>query len=196
MPALAAHLTDGSRRDDHRVAGFRAVILIADQDRQHTSRDNVHLIPVDQMNRSLRRRCHQLQQRMADAGSGDVRPAHGFAFSRLAPDGATGQDLAGHLGVTRSAASQMIDELEQRGYVRRLPHPTDRRGKLVALTGRAGPASARPRPSSPTCRRRGVTPSASSAWTSSSASCTRSTPVCPSLLDEGSGRSGSNMGHH
>ncbi len=78
----------------------------------------------------------QLQQRMADAGFGDVRPAHGFAFSRLAPDGATGQDLAEHLGVTRSAASQMIDELEQRSYVRRLPHPTDRRGKLVVLTGK------------------------------------------------------------
>ncbi len=86
--------------------------------------------------RSLRNLIDELHERMAVAGFDDVRPAHGFAFSRLAPDGATGQELAEHLGVTRSAASQMIDELEERGYVRRRPHPSDRRGKLVVLTGK------------------------------------------------------------
>ena len=81
--------------------------------------------------------------RLGEAGLSDIRPAYGFAFSRLAPDGATGQQLAVHLGVTRSAASQLVDEMEERGYVRRQPHPTDRRGKLVVLTGqgRAGSAS-------------------------------------------------------
>ena len=33
-------------------------------------------------------------------GFGDVRPAHGFAFARLAAGGATITELAGHLGVT------------------------------------------------------------------------------------------------
>ncbi len=82
----------------------------------------------------LRSMIDQLHQRLGEAGVSDVRPAYGFAFSRLAPDGATGQQLADHLGVTRSAASQLVDEMEERGYVRRLPHPTDRRGKLVVLT--------------------------------------------------------------
>jgi DNA-binding MarR family transcriptional regulator len=82
----------------------------------------------------LRGMIDQLHQRLGEAGISDVRPAFGFAFSRLAPDGATGQQLAVHLGVTRSAASQLVDEMEERGYVRRLPHPTDRRGKLVVLT--------------------------------------------------------------
>jgi DNA-binding MarR family transcriptional regulator len=82
----------------------------------------------------LRSMIDQLHQRLGEAGISDVRPAFGFAFSRLAPDGATGQQLAVHLGVTRSAASQLVDEMEERGYVRRLPHPTDRRGKLVVLT--------------------------------------------------------------
>lgn len=75
-----------------------------------------------------------LQTELARVGYGDIRPAHGFAFQLLAPDGATGNELAEHLGVTKQAASQMIDFLEERGYVVRRPHPTDKRGKLVLLT--------------------------------------------------------------
>ncbi|MFC8087584.1 MarR family winged helix-turn-helix transcriptional regulator [Streptomyces sp. NPDC057340] len=68
-----------------------------------------------------------------------VRPAHGFAFARLAPDGATVTDLAVHLGVTKQAASQLVDELVGKGYVERRPHPADARARLVVLTeaGRA-----------------------------------------------------------
>jgi DNA-binding MarR family transcriptional regulator len=63
-----------------------------------------------------------------------VRPAHGFAFARLAPDGATATDLAAHLGVTKQAASQLVDELVRKGYVERRPHPGDARARLVVLT--------------------------------------------------------------
>jgi DNA-binding MarR family transcriptional regulator len=69
-------------------------------------------------------------------GFGDVRPAHGFAFQRLTPNGATGIELAEHLGITKQAATLMVDYLEEHGYVRREPHPTDRRGKLIRLTDR------------------------------------------------------------
>ncbi|MET9684442.1 MarR family winged helix-turn-helix transcriptional regulator [Streptomyces coeruleorubidus] len=65
-----------------------------------------------------------------------VRPAHGFAFARLAPDGATVTDLAAHLGVTKQAASQLVDEMVRKGYVERRPHPEDARARLVVLTGR------------------------------------------------------------
>ncbi|WP_329246767.1 MarR family winged helix-turn-helix transcriptional regulator [Streptomyces sp. NBC_01478] len=63
-----------------------------------------------------------------------VRPAHGFAFVRLAPDGATATDLAAHLGITKQAASQLVDELVRKGYVERRPHPGDARARLVVLT--------------------------------------------------------------
>jgi DNA-binding MarR family transcriptional regulator len=69
-------------------------------------------------------------------GFDDVRPAHGFAFARLAPGGATVNELAEHLGVSKQAASQMVEELVRKGYVERRPHPTDARAKLVELTGR------------------------------------------------------------
>jgi DNA-binding MarR family transcriptional regulator len=63
-----------------------------------------------------------------------MRPAHGFAFARLAPDGATVTDLAAHLGVTKQAASQLVDELVRKGYVERRPHPVDARARLIVLT--------------------------------------------------------------
>ncbi|MFE0821344.1 MarR family winged helix-turn-helix transcriptional regulator [Streptomyces sp. NPDC058794] len=63
-----------------------------------------------------------------------VRPAHGFAFARLAPDGATVTDLAVHLGMTKQAASQLVEELDRKGYVERRPHPADARARLVVLT--------------------------------------------------------------
>lgn len=65
-----------------------------------------------------------------------VRPAHGFAFTRLAPDGATVTELATHLGVTKQAASQLVDELVRKGYVERHPHPGDARARLIVLTER------------------------------------------------------------
>lgn len=78
----------------------------------------------------------ELHKELAKVGYGDIRPAHGFAFQLLAPNGATGNELAEHLGVTKQAASQMIDFLEEHGYVTRKPHPTDKRGKIVILTQR------------------------------------------------------------
>ena len=79
-----------------------------------------------------------LTQRINDGvvarGFTDIRPAHGFAFARLAPDGATVTDLAAHLGVTKQAASQLVDEIVRKGYAERRPHPEDARARLVVLT--------------------------------------------------------------
>jgi DNA-binding MarR family transcriptional regulator len=69
-------------------------------------------------------------------GFADLRPAHGFAFARLVPAGATVSELAVHLGVTRQAAAQLIDELVVKGYVQRRPHPDDGRAQLIVLTER------------------------------------------------------------
>jgi DNA-binding MarR family transcriptional regulator len=78
----------------------------------------------------------ELHSRLAALGYDDVRPAHGFVFQRIARGGATGGELAAFLDITKQAASTMVAELEQRGYVASQPHPTDRRGKIVTLTAR------------------------------------------------------------
>jgi DNA-binding MarR family transcriptional regulator len=79
---------------------------------------------------------HRINEGVLARGFEGVRPAHGFAFARLAPDGATVTDLAVHLGVTKQAASQLVDELVRKGYAERRSHPGDARARLVVLTER------------------------------------------------------------
>ena len=78
----------------------------------------------------------ELNNRMSEVGFGDIRPAHGFMFKRIIPDGATGIELAEYLGITKQAVSKMVDHLEKSGYVMRQTHPTDKRGKIIVLTER------------------------------------------------------------
>ena len=77
-----------------------------------------------------------IQAGVVERGFTDVRPAHGFAFARLAPAGATVSELAAHLSVTRQAAAQLVDELVVKGYVERRRHPDDGRAQLITLTER------------------------------------------------------------
>jgi DNA-binding MarR family transcriptional regulator len=72
-------------------------------------------------------------------GFAGLRPAHGFAFRRIGSEGASIAEIGEHLGVTKQAASQLVDELLRRGYVQSAPHPRDARAKLITLTeqGRA-----------------------------------------------------------
>jgi len=46
----------------------------------------------------------------------------------------TMQDLAGHLGLTKSSLTGLIDRAEQRDLVRRVPDEADRRTVRVELT--------------------------------------------------------------
>ena len=82
----------------------------------------------------------ELTQRIHDGvvarGFEGLRPAHCFAFARLAPHGATVTELAVHLGVTKQAASQLVDEIVRKGYAERRPHPEDARARLIVLTER------------------------------------------------------------
>lgn len=74
---------------------------------------------------------------VARLGASDLRPIHGMAFQALRHGGRTSTELADVLGVTKQAAGQIVDELERKGYLARVPHPSGGRRKLVELTGRA-----------------------------------------------------------
>lgn len=75
-----------------------------------------------------------IDSRMRDRGYTDVRPAHGYAFVRIAGGGATVTQVAEHLSMTKQAASLLVGELVDKGYVERRPHPGDARAKLLVLT--------------------------------------------------------------
>ncbi|MGM0865180.1 MAG: MarR family winged helix-turn-helix transcriptional regulator [Bacillota bacterium] len=79
---------------------------------------------------------NELHYRLSELGFGDIRPAHGFMFKCITPNGATGIELAEYLGITKQAVSKMVDYLEKSGYVMRQTHPTDKRGKIIVLTER------------------------------------------------------------
>lgn len=79
----------------------------------------------------------RVHEQLASEGFADLRPAHGFVFQYLATHpGATAVELGEHLGITKQAAVQLVDELDRRGYVERRPHPHDRRSRVVSLTTR------------------------------------------------------------
>jgi DNA-binding MarR family transcriptional regulator len=77
-----------------------------------------------------------IQIQLLSKGFDDVRPVHGYAFVRISAGDATVADVAEHLGVTKQAASQLVEQLVQRGYVTRTPHPDDARARLLRLTSR------------------------------------------------------------
>ncbi|HET9168423.1 MAG TPA: MarR family transcriptional regulator [Actinospica sp.] len=80
-----------------------------------------------------------IHSRIEARGFAGLRPAHGFAFVRISAGGATIAEIGEYLGVTKQAASQLVDELLRKGYVMSSPHPRDARAKLITLTeqGRA-----------------------------------------------------------
>jgi DNA-binding MarR family transcriptional regulator len=77
-----------------------------------------------------------IQAGMVARGFDDVRPAHGFAFVRISAGSATNADVAAHLGITKQAASQLMEQLVRRGYVTRTSDPRDARNRLLNLTER------------------------------------------------------------
>jgi DNA-binding MarR family transcriptional regulator len=70
------------------------------------------------------------------AGFGDVRPAHFTVFQHMPPQGIRLTALADAALLTKQSMGYLVDELEARGYVERVPDPTDRRAKVVRLTAR------------------------------------------------------------
>jgi len=86
-----------------------------------------------------------VQAGLAHRGFDDVRPAHGFAFVRISAGGTTTGELAVHLGITKQAASQLVEQLVQRGYLTREEDPRDARARVLRLTerGRGCTAAAR-----------------------------------------------------
>lgn len=74
--------------------------------------------------------------RLAERGHGIVRPAHGAVFQYLDDTGTTVSLLAERAQITKQAMAELVRHLEIYGYVERVPHPGDRRARLVVPTDR------------------------------------------------------------
>jgi len=63
-------------------------------------------------------------------------PSHGAVFQYLDDTGTTVSVLAERAQMTKQAMAELVQHLETRGYVVRVPDPSDRRAKLVQPTER------------------------------------------------------------
>ncbi|HET6508327.1 MAG TPA: MarR family transcriptional regulator [Baekduia sp.] len=78
-----------------------------------------------------------------------VSDALGMSFTRVkallytSREPRTGRQLATLLAIDAPYVSVIVDDLEQRGFVRREPHPTDRRAKLISVTAAGRRAAAK-----------------------------------------------------
>lgn len=64
------------------------------------------------------------------------KPSHSAVFAQISPRGSRLSALARGANMSPQAMGELVDELEQLGYVERQPDPTDRRAKLIMLTPR------------------------------------------------------------
>jgi DNA-binding MarR family transcriptional regulator len=60
---------------------------------------------------------------------------HGLAARYLeGRDDVTSAELAHYLGITKQSTSEVVAALERAGFVRRAPHPSDGRARVLLLT--------------------------------------------------------------
>jgi len=78
----------------------------------------------------------ELFRRSAAEGFDDLRPRHGAVTAYLDEDGLRQADLTGLAGRNKQSIGTIVDELEELGYVTRVPDPADRRAKLIMPTER------------------------------------------------------------
>jgi DNA-binding MarR family transcriptional regulator len=84
----------------------------------------------------------ELYRHLVESGHGDLRPTHCLnVFRFMDCDGTRPTTLARRAGMTPQAMSELVGYLEQRGYVRRVPHPSDGRGRVVVYGDRGAQAA-------------------------------------------------------
>lgn len=79
----------------------------------------------------------ELVSTLTERGYPDARPGHAAVFMHIdRRSGTRLTELARRARMTKQGMMLVVDDLEQRGYVRRVPDPDDARAKVVRLTAR------------------------------------------------------------
>ncbi len=81
--------------------------------------------------RALMDRVHA---QLAARGYPDVGSGFGYVLLEARERPLTGNEVAQLLGVTKQAASKLIDAMERANYLERYDHPDDARSKLLRIT--------------------------------------------------------------
>ena len=77
----------------------------------------------------------EFTDKLAAVGLGDLRPGHGCVFGNIDPEGGTRlTELAERANMTKQSVGEFASDLEQLGYLERVPDPNDGRAKIIRLT--------------------------------------------------------------
>jgi DNA-binding MarR family transcriptional regulator len=71
---------------------------------------------------------------LARRGYGDLRDGHQAVFINIEDEGTTLTELAARANISKQAMHELVNDLEARGYVERVPSATDGRSKLIRTT--------------------------------------------------------------
>lgn len=102
----------------------------------HPDEDTPVLLLIARAERQL---AEALQAHLVAAGFEDHRVVHHNVMAHVTYEGIRLTDLAEKAGITKQAMSELVIDLERRGYLQRTADPHDRRAKLIGFTekGRA-----------------------------------------------------------
>jgi DNA-binding MarR family transcriptional regulator len=79
-----------------------------------------------------------LHARLARHGWKDVRPAYGYVLLAARESPITVTSVAALLGMTKQAASKLVESMVSDGYLLRGDHPEDARSKRLRLSAKGG----------------------------------------------------------
>jgi DNA-binding MarR family transcriptional regulator len=82
---------------------------------------------------AIRARIHA---ELVAAGFSDVRPRDLAVLQWPGPDGMRAIDVAANASMSKQAVKPLIDHLEHRGYLKRVPDPDDHRAQRIHTTAR------------------------------------------------------------
>lgn len=83
-----------------------------------------------------------LVRHLVESGYDDLRPTHCLnVFRFMDCDGTRPTTLARRAGMTPQAMGELVNYLERHDYVRRVPDPTDGRGRVVVYADRGTQAA-------------------------------------------------------
>jgi len=86
------------------------------------------------LGRAVRAMSGTMMAKVASRGFNGMTPAFASLMPLLDATGVRPSTLAQRAGITKQAISQLVRELEARGYVEQVPDATDTRAKIVRLT--------------------------------------------------------------
>ena len=76
----------------------------------------------------------EFQKRLTEAGHPAIRQGHGCVFRFIHEGGSRLTELAESSGLSKQSVGEVVDDLEELGYVERAQDPQDGRAKVIRLT--------------------------------------------------------------